>query len=260
MARVRRCAFCPSEAKMSAEHLWSAWIGELLNFPSYEWRRVDPQSHEQQFGRSGGMNFTAKVVCKPCNNTWMSTIEGRTKDVFSSVIKDGTQTMLSLSDIVTLATFAFKCSVVASHMNSTHEPFFTRGDRERFRTSLAIPGPVQMWTARYSGKHSGYGLLDSHVIGPNIPKANPWFGLEFYVFTYIAGRLAFQVHAPRWELVQQRGNPVPIMQPGQIWESTAVQFWPNGSGLPIQWPPPQDLSDDAINKFVHRWSGRIRLG
>jgi hypothetical protein len=188
----------------------------------------------------------------------MSALEGRTKKAFSAAIKNGSPNTFSLEDVVTLAAFAFKCSVIASHMNSDREPFFTRASRERFRTSLQIPETVQTWTARYTGTH-GYTFMDARVVGPNIPPSHSWFGLEFYVFTYVAGRLAFQVHIPRWEGLHQRGRILPIMQPRELRMPFDLQFWPNGSASPIEWPAAQDLTDDSIDTFVNRWMGKISL-
>ena len=67
--------------------MWGDWISELLG------RRETRQEHRHngvvKKWESLGGNLSTKVVCKKCNETWMSDIEAQMKRSFSQAIRDG---------------------------------------------------------------------------------------------------------------------------------------------------------------------------
>jgi hypothetical protein len=243
---------------MTGEHIWSAWIGPLLNASSYNWRYTDPKTGKIKLWKSKSLDQTAKVVCKACNEGWMSNLESESKATLSVMIRDGVQLSLLPRAVATFAAFAFKNAIIANYMNPHLEPFFTPAVRHHFKSSLEIPNGIQMWLAMFSGTYAANGVFIGYTVAPNAPKDSPWHYVEFYVFTFVAGRLAFQVMAPRWTDFRLRGNPLPIIRLNEIWDTVAPQFWPS-EGLPVSWPPLQDLSDDSIQAFTNRGSRPIRV-
>src|SRR6185437_10052806 len=148
---ARECAFCPETAKLSGEHIWSAWMEQLIPgrklFTSRDergeiaWQRVAP-----------GLDWTAKVVCKRCNETWMSDIENRhAKPAMADLIVGKIDLRISHSRAHSMAVFAFKAAVVLDHMQRNREPFFVRPVRHRFRESLTLPAPPTfgIWLAGF---------------------------------------------------------------------------------------------------------------
>src|SRR5450631_2325848 len=71
----RPCAFCPSTANISGEHVWSNWMNELFPLGKVQFQRVTLDGTVLSEWQAPELNLKANVVCKPCNETWMSDIE-----------------------------------------------------------------------------------------------------------------------------------------------------------------------------------------
>src|SRR5438093_593692 len=115
---MAQCAFCNQAAKLSGEHVWSDWIGELLHplVKTFYFDRWDTSTGKTIRWRKPKLNEKTNVVCKTCNNVWMSSIEGNAKNTLSWIIRDGAPVSLLPRGIASFATFAFKCAVIANHM------------------------------------------------------------------------------------------------------------------------------------------------
>ncbi len=144
----RECAFCPETAKLSGEHIWSAWMEELIPGKKvFTTRNEKEEIVSQRMAR--GLDWTAKVVCKRCNEAWMSEIENKhAKPAMSDLIL-GRPTAISHSRAHSLAVFAFKTAVVTDHRQRKREPFFVRATRYRFRESLTVPPRLGIWLASF---------------------------------------------------------------------------------------------------------------
>jgi hypothetical protein len=255
----KKCIFCGDDAaKITGEHVWSAWIGRLFTSSAYTWTLVDPETGKKTVRDCKTVDFTVNDVCKPCNEGWLSRLEARAKFAFSDMIRDRVELSLLPDGAVLLAAFAFKSAVIATCMNKSREPFFTPAARLRFKDSLEIPPGTQIWLARFSGGAASSGLFSGHVLEPNAPKGTPLHNLEMYAFTYVAGRLVLQVLTHRWADIMKRGSPFPRLRPSRVWDSVSTQVWPN-EGLPIGWPPEKYLGDDSLDTFVNRWENRINV-
>ena len=186
----------------------------------------------------------------------MSDLTNRTKHAFSEMIVNGKPTILQPKDIDLLAAFTFMKAVVADHATDKDEPFFLEGVRERFRESLSAPPQVQMWIAAYQGVQGYGGRFVTNVLTPD--KPGPLYGVEFYSFTYVVGRLVLQLLSARWKDMRHIGYPLPVLNPNAYWNPAVVKFWPN-EGVPISWPPQKWIGDDVIEKFIERFNVPINL-
>jgi hypothetical protein len=254
---VKKCAFCPNDAT-DGEHFWSAWIGELFDSRGYNFRRFTIGAGNLKKWRRPKLDEKTKVVCKPCNNNWMSVLEGRRKATFAGMIRDGSEMCLLSRGIALLAAFAFKCAVVADHADFRIGPFFSNFDRYRFRESLQVPKGVRMWIGAFNDPIGRQGVYTSYRA--TAEQYGMFRDLEFYVFTFVAGHLAFQVHATRSTAIHKMGRDLPRVELETHWDTrAATEFWPNEFGFPVTWPPPIHISGDRLQKFVYRWSRNIRI-
>src|ERR1700677_4836142 len=111
---MKECAFCPHTAKLSAEHIVSAWMDELFVGP-VKTKITDTAGFVREW-KSSELDWKAKVVCGPCNNTWMSEIESKhAKPVMTPLIKGDSAFPIGSSEAHSLALFAFKTAVVLDH-------------------------------------------------------------------------------------------------------------------------------------------------
>lgn len=83
---MKRCAFCPRPAD-SPEHIFSDWMIELLpkgQFYICDERIVTKDEYIRYQRRK--IRFAARTVCTPCNNGWMSDLEGALKAAIGNVL------------------------------------------------------------------------------------------------------------------------------------------------------------------------------
>src|SRR5215831_11483615 len=185
---MRRCAFCSAQStKLSAEHVWGDWMSELFHPAGRNQRTTQEHQHEGKLKRwKSFRSLTANVVCKKCNETWMSGIEARIKTSFSQVIRDGCSMSILFQGVCLLAQFAFEKAVIADHLHLKDEdPFFKSVDRDRFRESFVIPDGVQMWLAAFRGRGVYRLYSKRHLTFDLQTRSN----LEELSFAYVAGHL-----------------------------------------------------------------------
>lgn len=250
----RRCAFCPNEAiTLTREHLWSAWIGDLVKSKAYNFR-LYTEAGTVKTWKQKQLDQSARVVCGDCNNGWMSELEAEVKTGFRDVIIYGSALSLLPSALTLLAAFSFKCAVIADQIRPPDDAFFyTSHTRNRFRTTRRIPDGVQMWLGAFAGKYRSSGRFEGHYLSTGT-TFTPFDHVQFHVFTYLAGHLVLQVVAPKWADVRRSGLPLPVISQERIWDTSAVQFWPL-NGQPISFPPRHYLSPATIDRFVNRFVG-----
>lgn len=237
---------------MTGEHIFSAWIDRLFDSKGYNWRYTDPDTREISNWDQKNLNRKLNVVCAECNNGWMSGIENFVaKPALTNMIRDGGKQSLLPRGAVSLATFGFKCAVVANHANLHGDPFFSPAARERFKASLAIPAGVQMWIGAFQGIYKRSGVFNCYYLVPSTPS-KPWCDLEFYAFTFVSGHLVFQILGSKWRTLARKGEPLPVFTQEPEWDVASVPFWPTDN-VPISWPPPAYFSNDSIHEFIHRW-------
>ncbi len=215
---------------------------ELFKSKKFRFRQRDEEGRVVNEWRSQAIDLTAKVVCKPCNEGWMSNLELRhAKPAMSDLIVGRKISSFSESRASSIALFAFKSAVVIDRMRRDRQPFFRRSTRHAFARSLQIPDGVQMWLAGFLPMGSGrfntyYGDLSVQGMGR----------LKLYVCTYAVGHFAFQV-------VAVRSTGIPSFSPRAGFEYIAVPFWPT---IPdgISWPPSEVMRTSTdFDKFSERW-------
>ena len=115
------------------------------------------------------INLKAKVVCRPCNNGWMSRLENDfAKPAMADLILGNRIGELSKKRAHGLSLFAFKTAVIANRTLAESEWFFERSDRYVFRQSLMIPPNVAMFLVGMA--ESFHGVIFSHNVSyPTFP-------------------------------------------------------------------------------------------
>jgi hypothetical protein len=189
---------------------------------------------------SSQLDWRAKVVCQPCNNGWMSTIESQhAKPAMTELIAGKLDIPIAQSRAKSIALFAFKTAIILEHLNRSRTiRFFPRQVRHRFRETLEIPPTVRMSMAGFLPPGKGRCVTIYHE--------SPADSLELYVCTYGVGRFVFQV-------VAQRSPSSLTLSPIAGFDRLAIPFWPripNG----FVWPPKEVLQSVAeFEAFAARW-------
>jgi hypothetical protein len=197
------------------------------------------------------IKFVAKVVCTPCNNNWMSDLEGSLKPILQDVFLKELPKTFGLGELATIAAFAFKTTVLANHKDLRGTPFFASSDRFRFRRELRIPDGVQVWMATretIAGKY--YGFWKSAQ-----GKSEKHFGYGFanYICTWNFQNIVLQIVATKWQDKRRRKTVPPFSFPDdEYWKQASVLIWPLPTTY-IRWPPVYYLGDKTLPEFRDRW-------
>src|ERR1017187_7135346 len=223
---MRECAFCDHTGKLSAEHIASQWMRDLFPGRKTAWFKSDSVKEKRRF-ETDSMDWTAKVVCENCNNTWMSDIEtDHAQPALTPLITGQMDIPIDRSRAHSMSLFAFKTAVIMDHQQRRDVgPFFSKRIRYAFREHLAIPGIVKMWFCGYKG-HRGNGQFKTAYYKGETSSSDHCL---MYVCTCAIGHFVFQLLA-----VKQIGNAQ--FRPLGGFEGLAVPFWPAipeiVSGLP----------------------------
>jgi hypothetical protein len=242
---AKECAFCPSTAALTGEHLWSDWINGVLPRSGYVFKKVDAKTKKESTWEGKELNVKARVVCNTCNSGWMSDVEGReAKPALSPLISDTSSRVLPIGVLVSIGIFLFMKAVIADHLGTGGDPFFTIEERHRFRETLCIPPGLSMWIGALEDGFRGT-FKTLHVI-PVAATEND-FGL--YVFTFVVGHLVLQLVGAKWAT----RNPRIILPPKQRDSDSdyVTWFWPIVGS--VRWPPPKYIPVGFLDNLTDRW-------
>jgi hypothetical protein len=238
---MRICAFCPHSAKMSAEDVLPKWMHPLfagngvMRFQTAQQQWTVPTAH---------IDWRAKVVCKNCNNTWMSRIEDEHgKPVLTPLIEGDKVVSIGQTAARSIAIWAFKTAVVMDHAHKLlGQPYFSYEERAAFRKTLIIPNDSAVWV----GNFSGHRYKIKSETGQNSGHIAPDQALTMFVFTCAIGCLVIQFGHAR------TSRPV-IFEPKPGFEYIMAPIWPDLYPN-LTWPWPDKLTENSQFARLHnRW-------
>jgi hypothetical protein len=248
---MKKCAFCPTVAALSAEHCWAVWISELMPVNIFNLTRRNQDGTFNQW-QSNELNVKAKVVCKRCNNEWMSQLEQDAKDTLANMMLYGSPVSFLPLGIASIATYAFKGAVIGNFMHPSRAPFHSDAVRHKFAKDRSLPDAFQVWLfslPRQRGTFKSY----FHATRPD---SRHQFQLD--VFTFAAGFFGLQAVTFRWATRHYRRHREPlILAQNPVYDDLSVPLWPS-DGHPVSWPPRKHLSETSLEEFITRWS-RVRV-
>jgi hypothetical protein len=204
----------------------------------------------------------ASVVCRPCNNDWMSQIDKLTKPVLAPILKTNADPRtLSPVDCATLASWMTVKSVVldsyAYRYHGQRAVFFTPAQCAYVKTRNVPPSNVTIWLGRMTKRGPTSGNLRATLYTRF--AAQHLANLTAFVCTLKINEVWIQLIARRTKL---RGFRVPkgiqfTTQPTSgTWDDLVVEIWPNIPDA-VDWPLPHSLGDDSVfNLLANRLSGR----
>jgi hypothetical protein len=107
---MQQCAFCPSVADLTGEHLWSDWMNKVIpGRAGFMFSRHTAEGRALHRWKKRHLDIKLKVVCGTCNNNWMSRLEDdHAKPAIAKLIVDNGGVLLSPGQIRSIVLFAFK--------------------------------------------------------------------------------------------------------------------------------------------------------
>ncbi len=146
------CIFCGSDKKLSREHVWARWLRNYLKPPNPESSHYISGSHTEhkiipgKLLRPGTLySQRLRIVCKQCNETWMSRLQESAKpyivNLINGWIKLGYEAQSALSAWSTMFTMVNEFSDPATAT-------VPQGHRTYFMENLAPPPSWTIWIGR----------------------------------------------------------------------------------------------------------------
>jgi len=249
---MKKCAFCPTVATLTAEHCWAVWISELMPTDVFTIVRRNQDGTFKQW-QTPDLNAKVKVVCGRCNNGWMSDLEGEAKATLGNMMLYGSPVSFLPIGIASIAAFAFKGAVIGTFMHPDRTLFYSDAIRHRFAKDRILPDGFQVWISSLSKQR---GVFKSYW---HETKPSSRYNFQLDVFTFAAGFFALQAVTFKWTTRHDRRHTPPLfLTQNPIFDDIATPLWPN-NGLAISWPPRKQLPEASFEDFVTRWA-RLKFG
>jgi hypothetical protein len=233
--------FCGSRKKLSKEHLWPEWVRDVVNpdrrgVGGHFWSTEDEVLRVRT--NLPLASIEVKRVCEPCNNTWMSRIEGAAKPVLTRPIQGDPITLDSPATLAA-ATWAYKTGLIADLVNAE-----AVGPRafDFFYEHKRPPNSVAILMACYGGNRFPLFAGSRHVSFDAQVNDGPLAERRAYLLTVSIGHLVFQVFGHHLE---RRVD----LRPSGWKRDTAIVIWPQPDH-PVRWPPRRPLTDRTLRKFA----------
>ncbi|MER6077361.1 hypothetical protein [Streptomyces sp. NPDC001833] len=248
------CVFCgatSNRVKITNEHLFPDWVNTVLtpqvigpsvsNTRTWTGKNEAPQS--KTWPVNAASTTTVRIVCEPCNNGWMSNLEGSMKPILEEPILGRGRARFTAQQQLDLAAWACMKTMVFEYFWPDDGLVFTPDDRVIVRTHGRPPAtarvdiaavesqgqPLQAFRVAYSSPGTGPDAAQADDLSLCMTMAIGCF------------------------VVQVRGGPGAgehgFTGYGQV-RADSVSIFP--PALPhANWPPANPLNDQTLRTFAH---------
>jgi len=238
------CVFCGATGatvKISNEHTFSNWINDVLSptvvGPGLSCERVI--LHGPRAGTSNVWpvkkvaSHTVGVVCKPCNESWMSTLDSQVRPLIEPMIL-GHNASLTPAQQITVATWASLKAAVFEYIWG-EQPVMTAADRVVVMTQNRPPATVRVRLAALESRGRPLQALARGYVQAGS-------GDLAYCLTMSIGCLVAQVFGARGA----GGHRFASL--GRNGLDHVGIYSPHLGAL--RWPPPDALDDASLQDFA----------
>lgn len=254
--------FCgPTEAKITKEHVWSAWISEVLKQTmvgdTFTTMRFKGGTEVEHRWEAGEINLQVKDLCRPCNNDWLGRdFEGPIiKPLLADVIAHAAPAHWPPKEQAHIAAWCYKMALVLEFA-SGKKVWFTDAERHEFRRTRAAHPFLSIRIAKYDFSDDGiFKASHSYSAVHQLRAQKRDLTIEVKLTTISAGFFAFQAVAVRdlgtGQLINFRELGAIEFSPQA--EASLFQIWPpSGRGVP--WPPFLSLNHNNLIDLSEMWA------
>ena len=192
---ARSCIFC-GESHVTREHIWPRWAQKYLlaRHPERYTRGIEAAGRDsvRQVYLERPYDATARVVCKGCNEGWMSRLEQQAQPLLVK-LTSGTRTHLSRTDQQLLAAWGFKTALVLDASFRHRTGVANEHRRYLARTGAPPPTGVLIWVATYDGARPGQFRENGMALGGPGVQLEDTDEPNLWVATLTFGSLVFHV-------------------------------------------------------------------
>jgi hypothetical protein len=253
---MRQCAFCPSTASLTGEHLRSDWVNKLLEGRTHRYdiyQRSYGTSPTQWTGKR--FDVKAKVVCGDCNSGWMSRVDNDAKYCLQDIILYDCKVCILPEGLEAIAAYTMKSAFVGDYITRHREPFFDQQTRQRFAQSRRPLEEAHMWMGRIQqprGQKKGiYKTRYGQPHGSTVVRL-----LDTYVFTFSIEAILLQLAVTRFNdpIVVDSAYSPELNQEKRL-DAMLIPFWPSRVvNRGVEWPPMRNIHYSQLEEVSDRFT------
>jgi hypothetical protein len=251
---ARKCIFCEANNANSREHFYSEWMHGLLPVGpqgTYTGEIIDehPKTravsrHDKRVKPGELHTKKMKVVCRICNNEWMSGIEDAAKPLLTPLIK-GDAVTLDAAQLEIVAKWATLKVIVCEHDNRGTE-VTPQADRTAFMADGVIPGYFNIYLLSHNcASRVGYVRTSQTVSMTNGDPVPPLEGRtkNTQQISVILGSVMLHINAARVDgfMIENNLN-MPAVVGRRIWPPNVT---------PLTWPGDPVLTCDQMRDLAY---------
>jgi hypothetical protein len=240
-AMPRVCVFCGAPAD-SKEHIWPDWLRRRQDideiFPHVTMVQRGTDEPERKEFPKRPYELKARVVCKSCNNGWMSDLEVKAARILGGML-DGCGRALHQEGQQDLAGWALKTAMMFDQSSPAKTRVIAPGYYHALRETRQPPRGVLIWLTSYDDTDT-FGMsymmgFEATAEGQDDPDTR---NVSVRMFTF--GRIAFKVFATT--------NPA-LFDLEYRWSVPNVhQLWPYKSSF--TWTPHPAFPTQTLLQFA----------
>lgn len=237
---MTRCLFCDA-TKLTREHVWPDWIVRIFDkhVPRTKWAATlfnRPDGSTASW-KNDSLTFTTRVVCKQCNEGWMSDVETFCKSIVHPLLVTPHPGVIDVQDQCSFAIWASLRSMVFDSLAPERKRYYSQSERVAFCLSDPFdpPADTHIWITQFIGMAQARFKVFTEI---SAAKDN---GLHICTFTI--NKLAAA-------LVTSKGPERKVPKISSRSADTFLQIWPT-DGTGIEWPPLNHLTDETLDTFMN---------
>jgi len=245
----KSCIFCDKKGKKSKEHLWPVWMHEFL--PNVgdgnNVRESTSFQSKQQTGQNiikrQGHLFTTKfrIVCKICNNGWMSELENNVKSTLLKLIKGEPKTLNENDQEILSRWISMKVMLGEYAEKGIHVT--PKNDRHLLKDKKKIPEYFAIFIGTHDSNSDTSWLRISDTLALSPAGPDPKLGnlkRNTQSVTFLCGRVFIYVFACR-----ENG-----IEPTEFVQINSLQrIYPNKNSN-IYWPTDKILTEREMSEIA----------
>ena len=198
---AEQCIFCGCP-EVSKEDVFPQWISRALNgaavveSPTFSWRVLRTEGDSTRAVGSPGsaplIRVTARCVCEPCNNVWMSQLEEAAKPFVEPMVF-GRSVQLSTADQTTVAFWVAKTAAALEYTLETDSRLISTADHHWMYQHRLAPPEMSIWACGYREPNTfgAWHHQTSVWAAEGEPDVGRYLG-QLYRMTFVIHRLVFQ--------------------------------------------------------------------
>jgi len=153
----KSCIFCGAVGKLTGEHIWGGWTSKYVPSPTnkHNFHSVvaatptEEKSEPVRIVPGDPLNSKVKVVCKPCNNGWLSQIQEKAKPYLIPLF-DGQNATLGKEAQRWIATWAAMATMTGEYLSRDEQNVAVpQKERTRFMQARRPPNNWRIWIGKY---------------------------------------------------------------------------------------------------------------